>query len=77
MCSSDLSVWYGAIAWIAFTVGDDWVQMQRMVRRFARQVGVVAAIAAGLIALIAIFVLRRRAAARVAAALERSESGTE
>ena len=31
------SVWYGAIAWIAFTVGDDWVQMQRMVRRFARQ----------------------------------------
>jgi membrane protein DedA with SNARE-associated domain len=71
------SVWYGAISWIAFTVGDDWDQMQRMVRRFARQVGVVAAIAAALIAIIVIVVLRRRAAAKVAAALERSESGTE
>lgn len=71
------AVWYGAISWIAFTVGDDWTQMQRMVRRFARQVGVVAAIAAGLIAVIAIVVIRRRAAAKVAAALERTGSGTE
>ncbi len=71
------SVWYGAISWIAFQVGDDWDEMQRMVRRFARQVGVVAVVAAALIAIMAVIVIRRRAAAKVAAALEQAESGTE
>ena len=71
------AVWYGAISWIAFTVGDDWEQMQRIVRQFARRVGVVAAIAAGLIAIIAIIVLRRRAADKVAAALQRADSQTK
>ena len=71
------AVWYGAISWIAFTVGDDWEQMQRIVRQFARRVGVVAAIAAGLIAIIVMIVLRRRAAEKVAAALERADSQTK
>ncbi len=71
------AVWYGAISWIAFTVGDDWEQMQRIVRQFARRVGVVAAIAAGLIAIIVIIVLRRRAADKVAAALQRADSQTK
>ena len=71
------AVWYGAISWIAFTVGDDWEQMQRIVRQFARRVGVVAAIAAGLIAIIAMIVLRRRAADKVAAALQRADSQTK
>jgi membrane protein DedA with SNARE-associated domain len=71
------AVWYGAISWIAFTVGDDWEQMQRIVRQFARRVGVVAAIAAGLIAIIVMIVLRRRAADKVAAALERADSQTK
>ncbi len=71
------AVWYGAISWIAFTVGDDWAQMQRIVRQFARRVGVVAAIAAGLIAIIVIIVLRRRAADKVAAALQRADSQTK
>ena len=71
------AVWYGAISWIAFTVGDDWEQMQRIVRQFARRVGVVAAIAAGLIAIIVMIVLRRRAADKVAAALVRADSQTK
>jgi membrane protein DedA with SNARE-associated domain len=71
------AVWYGAISWIAFTVGDDWEQMQRIVRQFARRVGVVAAIAAGLIAIIVMIVLRRRAADKVAAALQRADSQTK
>src|SRR5450631_3222611 len=36
------SIWYGAIAWIAFRVGDDWLVMQAAVRHFASRVGVVA-----------------------------------
>lgn len=71
------AIWYGAIAWIGFQVGDDWDEMQRMVKHFARQVGGVAALAAAFIAVITVVVLRRRAAQRVAAALERSESGSE
>jgi membrane protein DedA with SNARE-associated domain len=71
------AVWYGAISWIAFTVGDDWEQMQRIVRQFARRVGVDAAIAAGLIAIIVMIVLRRRAADKVAAALQRADSQTK
>jgi membrane protein DedA with SNARE-associated domain len=63
------SIWYGAIAWIAFRVGDDWVQMQAAVRHFARRVGVVALVAAALFAIIVIIVVRRRAAESLAAAL--------
>ena len=63
------AIWYGAIAWIAFQVGDDWEAMQKSVGRFARQVGLVAAVAAGLIAVIVIIVVRRRASARIADAL--------
>jgi hypothetical protein len=60
------SIWYGAIAWIAFRVGDDWVAMQLAVRHFARRVGVVALVAAALFAIIVVIVLRRRAAERLA-----------
>jgi membrane protein DedA with SNARE-associated domain len=60
------SIWYGAIAWIAFRVGDDWLAMQAAVRHFARRVGVVALVAAALFALVVVIVLRRRAAERLA-----------
>jgi membrane protein DedA with SNARE-associated domain len=69
------SIWYGAIAWIAFRVGDDWDQMQKSVKHFARQVGVVAMIVGALFALTVFFVLRRRAKERVAQALAKAESG--
>lgn len=68
------SIWYGAIAWIAFRVGDDWDQMQKSVKHFARQVGIVAMIVAALFALTVLFVLRRRAKERVAQALAKAES---
>jgi len=71
------SIWYGAISWIAFTLGDDWATLQRAIGRFVRQVGVVAAVSAGLIVGIAIIVMRRRAAAKIAAALQRADSGTK
>jgi membrane protein DedA with SNARE-associated domain len=63
------SIWYGAIAWIAFRVGDDWVVMQAVVRHFARRVGVVAFVAAVLFAIVVIIVVRRRAAERLAEVL--------
>ncbi len=62
-------IWYGAIAFIAFRVGDDWEQMQRNVRHFARQVGLVAFFAFSLFALVVLLVLRRRAAEKVTEAL--------
>ncbi len=68
------SIWYGAIAWIAFRVGDDWDQMQKSVKHFARQVGVVAMIVGALFALTVFFVLRRRAKERVAQALAKAGS---
>ena len=68
------SIWYGAIAWIAFRVGDDWDQLQKSVKHFARQVGIVAMIVAALFALTVLFVLRRRAKERVAQALAKAES---
>ena len=80
------TIWYGAIAWIAFRVGNDWDQMQKSVQHFARQVGVVALIAALLFAAVVLIVVRRRAAERLAEALRdtkereaqaRSESQTE
>jgi membrane protein DedA with SNARE-associated domain len=64
------AIWYGAIAWIAFQVGDDWEEMQKTVRHFARQVGLVALFAAALIAAIIIIIVRRRAAAKIAEALK-------
>ena len=69
------TIWYGAIAAIAFQVGDDWDQMQRSVRHFARQVGLVAFFAAALFGVIVLIVVRRRAPARVAAALEKAQEG--
>ena len=68
------SIWYGAIAWIAFRVGDDWDQMQKSVKHFAREVGVVAMIVGALFALTVLVVLRRRAKERVAQALASAES---
>lgn len=68
------SIWYGTIAWIAYRVGDDWDQMQKSVKHFARQVGVVAMIVGALFAITVIVVLRRRARERVAEALAKSES---
>lgn len=64
------SIWYGAIAWIAFRVGDDWDQMQQSVKHFARQVGVVALIAGLLFAAVVLLVAKRRAAERLAEALK-------
>lgn len=58
-------LWYGAIAWIAFRVGDDWEQVRAGVQEFAREVGSVALIVAALFALIVLLALRRRAARRV------------
>lgn len=60
------AIWYGAIAWIAFRVGDDWLSMQVAVRHFARRVGVVALVAAALFAIVVIIAIRRRAAERLA-----------
>jgi membrane protein DedA with SNARE-associated domain len=68
------SIWYGAIAWIAFRVGDDWDQMQKSVKHFARQVGVVAMIVGTLFAITVLVVVRRRAKERVAEALASAES---
>jgi membrane protein DedA with SNARE-associated domain len=69
------SIWYGAIAWIAFRVGNDWLAMQAAVRHFARRVGVVALVAAALFAIVVIIALRRRAAERLAKALEAERTG--
>jgi membrane protein DedA with SNARE-associated domain len=68
------SIWYGTIAAIAFRVGDDWDQMQKSVKHFARQVGLVAFFAAALFAVVVIIVVRRRAHARVAEALALKEA---
>ena len=68
-------IWYGAIAWIAFRVGDDWVAMQRALRQFSRQVGIVAFVAAGLMAAIIIVVVRRRASARIQQAIDDATNG--
>src|ERR1035437_10583811 len=46
------SLWYGAIAWLAFRVGDDWLVLQAAVLHFARRVGVVAGGAAARFALV-------------------------
>lgn len=63
------SIWYGAIAWLAFRVGDDWLVLEAAVRHFARRVGVVALVAAVLFAIVVIIVVRRRAAESLAEAL--------
>ncbi|HEX7545451.1 MAG TPA: DedA family protein [Gemmatimonadaceae bacterium] len=63
------SLWYGAIAWLAFRVGDDWLVLQAAVLHFARRVGVVAVVAAALFAIVVIIVVRRRAAESLAEAL--------
>lgn len=68
------AIWYGAIAAIAFRVGDDWDQMQKSVKHFARQVGLVAFFAAALFAVVVLIVVRRRAHARVAEALALEEA---
>ena len=69
------AIWYGAIAGIAFRVGDDWDMMQKSVRHFARQVGVVAFFAGGLLAAIAVVIVRRRAAARLAKVIDEATAG--
>lgn len=69
------SIWYGAIAWIAFRVGDDWLVMQAALRHFSRRVGVVALVAAALFAIIVIIVVRRRAAERLAEVLAAEQTG--
>jgi membrane protein DedA with SNARE-associated domain len=68
------SIWYGTIAAIAFRVGDDWDQMQKSVKLFARQVGLVAFFAAALFAVVVLIVVRRRAHARVTEALALKEA---
>lgn len=69
------AIWYGAIAWIAFRVGDDWEMMQQSVRHFARQVGIVAFFAAGLLAALVVVIVRRRAAARIAKVIDEATAG--
>ena len=69
------SIWYGAIAWIAFRVGDDWLVMQAAVRHFARRVGVVALVAAALFAVVVVIAVRRQAAERLAEAMEAEDAG--
>ena len=63
------TIWYGAIAAIAFEVGDDWEELQRSIQHFARQVGLAAFAVAAILGVVAIVILRRRARARVAEAL--------
>lgn len=63
------TIWYGAISWIAFRVGDDWERMQLTVRLFAQRVGGVAALAAAISVSIVIILLRRRARRKLAEAL--------
>ncbi len=69
------AIWYGAIAWIAFRVGDDWLVMQAAVRHFARRVGVVALVAAALFAIVVFIVVRRRAAERLAEVMAAEQTG--
>jgi membrane protein DedA with SNARE-associated domain len=69
------AIWYGAIAWIAFRVGDNWLAMQAAVRHFARRVGVVALVAAALFAIVVVIVVRRRAAERLAEVLAAEQTG--
>jgi membrane protein DedA with SNARE-associated domain len=69
------ALWYGAIAWIAFRVGDDWLVMQAAVRHFARRVGVVALVAAALFAVVVIIAIRRRASERLAEVLTAEQAG--
>jgi membrane protein DedA with SNARE-associated domain len=68
------SIWYGMIAAIAFRVGDDWDTMQKSVKHFARQVGLVAFFAAALFGVVVLIVVRRRARERVAQALAIKEA---
>lgn len=69
------AIWYGAIAGIAFRVGDDWDMMQKSVRHFARQVGIVAFFAGGLLAALVVVIVRRRAAARLAKVIDEATAG--
>jgi membrane protein DedA with SNARE-associated domain len=69
------SIWYGAIAWIAYRVGDDWAVMLAAVRHFARRVGIVAFVAAGLFTIVVVIVIRRRAAERLAEVLAAEQTG--
>ena len=66
-------IWYGAIASIAFRVGNDWDAMQEHVRVFGRRVGFVAVLAALLLGVAVLIVLRRRARERVVSALAADE----
>jgi membrane protein DedA with SNARE-associated domain len=62
-------IWYGAIAWIAFQVGDDWDQMQLAVKHFANRVGSAALVVALVAAVtVAVVIRRRRRATFLAAA---------
>jgi membrane protein DedA with SNARE-associated domain len=70
------AIWYGAIAWIAFRVGDDWAALQSSVKRFARNVGGVAFLAAVAFGLVVLIVMRRRAAQQVREAAMRAMQTT-
>jgi membrane protein DedA with SNARE-associated domain len=71
------SIWYGAIAWIAFRVGDDWTEMQAALRHFSRRVGVVAIVAAALFAIVVIIAVRHRATERLAEVMaDEASNGT-
>lgn len=54
-------IWYGAITYLAFRVGDDWDVLSRRVGGASRGVGVAAAVAAAVV-ILAIMVARRRRA---------------
>ena len=60
------AIWYGAIAWIAFRLGDDWDSVRAGVKRFVREAGVVALVAGLLFTILVLVAMRRRAARRVA-----------
>ncbi len=59
-------LWYGAICWIAFRVGEDWHAVQRQLEVLARDVGIGAIVAAVVLVVVGWRLWRRRRARNAA-----------
>ena len=57
-------LWYGAICWIAFRVGEDWATVQGSLKLFARDIGLGAVIAALVLVIVGWRLWKRYAATK-------------